>query len=296
MSDIKVLPISVVIPSLGGPTLQSCLHHIFHGSSIPAEVIVCLPPNFPISSVSSAHQAVRFVVSPASGQVHQRAFGFIQSTSPYVLQLDDDINLQSDALVSLFSAAQQSTTASAYGPIFIDIDSGDDWHSIPSGFIGFLENLYQTFVHFLPWGVNRMGKVSLSGFCWGVDPSRLNGEAYPVQWLAGGCVLTARNNLISNTPNLFPGKAFSEDLYFSFLRRRQGCSQYILPYAHAFTLREPRSFNLTSFGLEYMTRTRVVRRTRCSVLLFTYGFIVDIFRTGASSLILLISRLSSNHS
>ena len=285
MTTSSVIPLSVVIPSLGGASLLLCLRHLYGGSHLPSEVVVCLPPNVLPPRPLPIYPSLRFCNSPLRGQVQQRAYALSAVAYPFVMQLDDDIVLHPDALFQLFSALLQ-LKKSVVGPLFYDSVSGCDWHSLRSGLSRFLENVYQSLFHLLPWGVNRMGKVSLSSFCWGVDPTCIGSDPFPVDWLAGGCILTRRENVITSAPNLFPGKAYSEDLYFSFIRRGRGFAHYIIPQASAFTPRDRRSFRFQSLKSEFLTRFTLCRHMGCSPWLFVFGFLVGLLRTGLSFLCL----------
>lgn len=278
MSTSNIIPLTVVIPTLGGPSLLSCLQNLYAGSLLPSEVIVCLPPSVLAPRPLPPYPSLRFCNSPLVGQVHQRAYGLSLATYPFVMQLDDDIVLHSDALLHLFNALL-SVKDSVVGPLFYDSFSGSDWHSLHSGLPRFLESVYQSLFHFLPWGVNRMGKVSLSSFCWGVDPTCISNDPFSVDWLAGGCTLTRRENVITSAPNLFHGKAYSEDLYFSFLRRGLGLNHLIIPDALAYTQRDKRPFRFKSIKSEFVTRLTVCRHMGCSSPLFVFGFLVDLMRT-----------------
>ena len=291
MSVPSVLPVSVVIPSLARSSLTECLTALYSGSSIPSETIICLPPGVSYEPPPSC-TTIRVTNCPRSGQVYQRQHGLLEVASSYVLQLDDDILIQHDALRNLFRAAAFSPSRSAFGPVFYEADTGFSWHSMPNGLIGLLENLYQTLFHFLPWGIRRMGRVSQSSFCWGVQHDGSNIYPTPVDWLAGGCILYSKDLIVTDAPNFFSGKAYSEDLFYSYLRRRIDVSHYVVPGASVFTPRDHRSLNFFHIVSEYRTRFFVAKSMNCSTILFTYGFAADLVRSLFARLLFLTRRIA----
>lgn len=269
------LPISVVIPSLGRSTLHHCLNSLFSGTSIPCETIVCLPPS---ATFEYLHPTLTILNSTKTGQLHQRLHALLASSSPYILQLDDDMYLEPDCLVRLYATAVEMPFRSSFGPVYYDSSDGTCWHTFPTGITGFCESLYQSIFHLLPWGVDRMGKVSTSCFSWGVQPLASSTSPYPVEWLAGGCILYHREHIIYDVPSFFFAKAYSEDLYYSFLRRRDFISHYVVLTAGALTPRDCRSLRPSLLFQEYLTRLSVAKHIQCSPLLFTLGFLVDLLR------------------
>lgn len=152
MSQPTVLPITVVIPSIGGPSLLSSIASLYSGAAIPSQCLVCLPPNSPPLSQLSSYSSLEVLICPTKGQVQQRAVGLAEATQPFIMQLDDDICLKEDTLYKLYDAAASSLSPSAFAPTFLDTLSNKPWHSLPSGVLGFSENLYQSLIHLSPWG------------------------------------------------------------------------------------------------------------------------------------------------
>jgi glycosyltransferase involved in cell wall biosynthesis len=217
--------VSVVIATLGGAALARTIEQLNRGTVVPAEILICIP-EAEASRVSSLNVAnVRVVVTPCRGQVAQRAYGFSQVTSPWVLQVDDDIFLEPDCLEKLLGCLTGLRLA-AVGPTMVDFQTGQ-----PSRFMrpragSFANRLLFRVVN----GADgyQPGRISKSGVNMALaDDGR---PPYEVDWLPGGCMLHARENLVLKAFYPFPGKAYSEDLFHGALLHQRGvrlihCSQ-----------------------------------------------------------------------
>ena len=92
MNNSQLLPISVVIPTIGTRDLKPTIDSIFSGTYIPKEVLLCIPQNQPfILNKKYKKQNIRIIKCPEKGQVKQRIYGFENVNYDFVLQLDDDI-------------------------------------------------------------------------------------------------------------------------------------------------------------------------------------------------------------
>lgn len=278
MSTRRIVPVSAIIPSIGRNSLYTCLHHLLSGSSIPAQIIVSIPPDITLPYHETL-SSVSILTSPTRGQVYQRLHALQHASQAFILQLDDDVFLEEDTLDSLYDATSLANIPAVYGPTFYNSATGSAWHSFSAGPRLLIDNLYESLVHFLPWGTRRMGKVSISSYCWGVDPSLVTLPLVSVEWLAGGCVLCDRQFAIPYSPPIFNGKAFSEDLYFSYLRRLKGISHFVIPHASVFTPSPVRSLHFQDLLHEFRSRLLLVRSMNLSTSLFVLGFITDLVRS-----------------
>ena len=116
--------VSVVIPTLGGETLEKSIDHLNNGSLVPAEILICIPENIELTSSNLTHCNVRVVRCPERGQVAQRAFGFNKAINPLVLQVDDDIYLRPECLQNLVELLGQYADISV-GPKLYDEKTGE---------------------------------------------------------------------------------------------------------------------------------------------------------------------------
>ena len=74
----------------------------------------------------------------------------------------------------------------------------------------------------------KQGQVSLSGMPYGVDTDDLAlHDVIQTEWLAGGCVMHARQNLILWNFYPFSGKAYAEDIYHSYYLSEKGVKLYV---------------------------------------------------------------------
>ena len=68
------------------------------------------------------------------------------------------------------------------------------------------------------------GKIDKSGSPVGIDPGSEYKELFDVEWLAGGCVMHYRENLILGNIYPFKGKAYCEDIIHSYYLKSRGVS------------------------------------------------------------------------
>ena len=99
-----------------------------------------------------------------------------------------------------------------------------------------------------------------------MDPDSNPGTVYDVEWVPGGCVLHARQNLV--VENFYPhsGKAYCEDLYQSQRLSERGVSMRIAADAIAWiddprTERMPFAVWLRDLKADYRVRRHYVEET-----------------------------------
>jgi GT2 family glycosyltransferase len=216
--------ISVVIATLGGHTLRPTLRALNSGSLVPKEILVCIPADVIFDQTISDIENVTVINVPFRGQVAQRAFGFRQVKYEYVLQLDDDITVDYFCLERLLNAFDGLGPNLAISPVLIDRATGRSVYERSQSH-KFLYSLYF-------WLINgfegyQPGKVSKAGLAIGVDPAISRTQFVEVDWLAGGCVLNRRKNLVLEDFWARPGKAYCEDLLHSHLLRKAGVRLFI---------------------------------------------------------------------
>jgi glycosyltransferase involved in cell wall biosynthesis len=219
MSKNCDLALSVVIPTLGGPSLRETIEHLNRGTVVPQEILICVPEAEAQRKESFAFPNVKIIRTPCRGQVAQRACGFRQAKGDFVLQLDDDVHLRPDCLEELLSIVA-SGEAIAVGPKLHDSHTGR-YHSFLSP-SGARLTTYEKFIYRVINGAAgyQPGKIGTSGVNMGV-PDTLD-DWVNVDWLAGGCLLHRNKNLVLDAYYPFPGKAYAEDLFHSALLRKKG--------------------------------------------------------------------------
>ncbi len=218
------LPLSVVIATLGGQSLVPTINRLNQGSVRPNEILVCIPNGGAFTPDLSNYENVRIILTPCRGQVAQRAYGFRQAKYEFVLQLDDDMSVDSNCVELLLEAMQNLGPTAVVSPALINEATGRSVYECP-GNPKFLLNIYY-------WLMNgkygyKPGSIDKAGSAIGIDPSSTNTRFVEVEWLAGGCVLHRRINLVREDFWRRPGKAYYEDILHSHLLRQKGLNLFV---------------------------------------------------------------------
>ncbi len=209
----------MIIATLGSDSLFQTIETLKSGTVVPTEILVCVP----VENVSKVlHLEVgttRIVKTSFRGQVAQRCEGFVRASNPLVLQLDDDLLLDRFCLERLTETLLSLGPKVAVSPALLDMQTGESVYKKPVKHRAVLGLYY--------WLMNGSsgyapGKIDLSGSSVGVDPSVSGARLYDVEWLAGGCVLHRRENLVIE--NFWPlvGKAYYEDIVHSSILAANG--------------------------------------------------------------------------
>jgi len=205
-------PISIVIASLGGPELKSTLDSIYNQSIAPSEIIIVIPEECKVSIEISKLNAIRIINSKFKGQVIQRIIGFKEAAYEYVLQMDDDIQLEVSALELLYEQILLCDKNVTLAPMYYNINTKNPLYNIPYKKLNFLQKYLFGFKD-----ANKLyGKLTLCGTSYGVNPNYIDGKLIKVEWLPGGCIMHRRENLILESYFPYKGKAYCEDLIHSY--------------------------------------------------------------------------------
>ena len=211
--------VSVVIATLGGVLLKETIERLNKGSIIPNEILICIPEEDLIKVKEIEFFNVKIVNTRCRGQVAQRAVGFNKANYPYVLQLDDDIDVDESCIEELLKVISSNPNI-VVGPNLYDKSTGEyNSFLLPS------KNKLRLFNRLFYYAANgkngfQPGKISKSGINFGIPevPSRFDN----VDWLCGGCLMHRKKNLLLMNYYPFPGKAYAEDLFHSKLLRDNG--------------------------------------------------------------------------
>ncbi len=228
-------PISVIIPTLGGESLEETVEQLNRGTFVPLEILICIPEEEAFRVAHLSFSNVRVVKTQCRGQVAQRAVGFQQAQQPMVLQLDDDILLNEEALQSLVLELRRLGRGNALAPLYYDAVTRRCMHELKGGLSGWLDSLGAYVICGAPWGIKRMGVVTVIGLNYGVDSSYCGTQPFETQWLPGGCVLCFREDIIQESFFPYEGKAYCEDLIHAFLRIENSMRHWVIPSAHCLT-------------------------------------------------------------
>lgn len=227
MSQANVVPVTVVIPTLGGECLRATIEMLNRGSAVPREILVCIPADF-AQKVTSEWQNVSVVSTECKGQVAQRSVGFRKAGSPFVMQLDDDLLVAEDCVKFLLEAIQRHGSNAAVAPALIDRETGESIYKRPQRTppVDAAYNLLMNSTTAV-----AQGKVLKSGGAVGVDPKSDRREFYDVEWVPGGCVMHHKGNLILHDFFPFRGKAYCEDIIHSHHLTSRGVALFVEPRA-----------------------------------------------------------------
>lgn len=211
--------ITVVIPTLGGPSLKTTIETLNRGSIVPSEILVCIPAAEAHRVESLLHENVKVIVTESRGQVAQRAIGFRCASHDFVMQLDDDILLDERCMEFLLNALVALGPGAAVGPSFMSLATGASVYRKP--------DVNEAMLSFYYWLMNgragyQQGKIDKAGTLVGVDPGTAKTELVDVDCLAGGCVMYRRTELVLDDFYPFPGKAYYEDVAHCHHLRRKG--------------------------------------------------------------------------
>lgn len=216
--------ISVVIATLGGLSVQDTLQSILSGSLKPTEILLCIPEDHAGKLDHFASEIVRVIPTKVKGQVKQRAYGFTQARYGLVLQSDDDIAFGKDSLLNLAVYLTRLGRGNVIAPVYYTTDTDRCIHALQHGFT---KNIFDSLVCMAPWGKKKMGVVTPIGLNYGVDDSYCTQELFETGWLPGGCVLSFREELVTEDFFPFAGKAYCEDIFHSYYRKRKGLRLWV---------------------------------------------------------------------
>lgn len=211
--------VTVVIATLGGPSLKGTICSLNRGSVTPDEILVCIPEKEARKAEDLTSKNVKVIVTECRGQVAQRVIGFRNASHDFVMQLDDDMLLDEFCLENLVETLKECGSKTAVAPALMNLATGESAYKKP-GKNDILQCIYYWFMN----GGNgyRPGQVDLAGSGVGVDPAQSEKELFDVEWLAGGCVMHLRKNLILENYYPFTGKAYFEDIVHSYRLRQNG--------------------------------------------------------------------------
>lgn len=235
VSNKEILPVTVVIASLGGANLAKTIFILNKGCGVPAEIIVSIPGELFQSVVDlQMCQNIKIVNSNDRGQVLQRAIGLSMASNPYVLQMDDDVLFESGTLKSLVKVLIEKGEKNVIAPFYKLQLNGANSTKFLYGIKGFLLNCYYWLICGAFFGKKRCGSISTSGIGFGVLIEKHITMPIESEWLPGGAVICHRGDLIVDNYYPFLGKAYSEDLIHSILWRKNDVKLWTDPCSIAF--------------------------------------------------------------
>jgi hypothetical protein len=277
--------ISVVIATLGSQSLIDTIYSLNSGTILPNEILICIPKSFSKNVISYlVYENVVLLETEVSGQVAQRAIGFTQAKYDYVLQIDDDVILNSNCLEILVSTMSNNISKIAISPELRTLTTNLSVYRSSDSY--FKKFIIKPIYYFLINGTKLYspGTITSAGTQIGIDASSYDLKLIPTEWLPGGCVLHYKFNLIKY--NFYPntGKAYLEDLYHSFLLRRESVQLFIVKTAIA-KIVDPRDeiiFELNTFFRElykdYKARKYFIKLSNKSILRLHMYYFLEVIK------------------
>lgn len=135
------------------------------------------------------------------------------------MQLDDDIFVEQDCIKYLLETIIECGPRASVAPSLVNIATGDSVYKKSDR-----NPVVESIVY---WSMNgfsgyQPGKIDKSGTPIGVDANNLDLELVDIEWLAGGCIMHLKENLLIDNFYPFKGKAFGEDVIHSILLKNKG--------------------------------------------------------------------------
>jgi len=225
--------LSVIIPSLGHEVLYDVVNTLLLSNKSPDEIIICVPDLKLIDNKKFTNPKIVCIESKINCQVTQRILAFRASTKKYVMQLDDDIFVDENTISNLLNHCISLGKNYCFAPLYLKKNNNSNSFIHSYGFYfdnnikKILFNLFFYFFHSLPFGIKKLGKVSKCGVAFGVALKSENIDLIEVEWLPGGCVIQHRENFINENYYPLKGKAYTEDLIASHIRKLKNLKQFV---------------------------------------------------------------------
>ena len=267
--------IDVVIPTLHGKNLYKTIKSLNSGSLRPRKIICVYYYKFNFSILKKKFKNIYFVKSNIGNQVQQRIEGFKHVNSKYVLQLDDDIILEKNALLNLMKIKIKLGDKALVGPVFLDLNNNSIHNLESNKYI--LSNIYKYIICGANYGVKKIGTITSLGLAYGVN-SNIEKKIVKCQWLPGGCVLFSRNMLEKSYDKfILSKKSFCEDIFFSIQRTKKKFSHYTITNSLAYKKIDKSKFDFLAYKDEMKNRLFLLNYTKGNVIRFYIWVIFEFF-------------------
>ncbi len=277
--------ISVVIATLGNPTILDTINSLNSGTIFPDEILLCIPKSYSNNLISYSNiKNVKIIETEITGQVGQRAVGFLNAICDYVLQIDDDVVLEKNCLEILLLFMRKAQNSIAISPVLVTKNFNLSVYRSSRNFVK--KYFFKPIYYFLINGTKlyRPGTVTSAGTQIGIDPFSYQIEMIPTEWLPGGCVLHNKKNLILYNFYPFEGKAYLEDLYHSYFLSLKSIKFFIIKSAVA-KIVDPRDeiqYNLKKYFKElrkdYTARKYFIEMSKRNKLNLNIYYFLEILK------------------
>ena len=232
--------LTIVIASLATNLSHDWINQINTFANNGIRIIISIPPGIHLEDVykKGFSKKVNIINSDLLGQVNQRYFAHKYSTTKFIMNMDDDIYIDLNDIKILLVQYYKLPFKSCLAPKLFQSKKVNK----ESRLLILFKNIfiYSSFV------TPKSGSVARSSF---PVPYRYNiatsvKKYQEVDWLAGGILLLHRSDLIDYRYYKFRGKAYCEDLIFSFLIKNNGLRLYLATDIF-YTTKEKEYYNLS---------------------------------------------------
>ncbi len=282
MNKKKKLPISIVIPTLGHSKIKYCLKKIELSLHHPKEILIVVPKNnynkLKLMSQFYKKLNIKIILSKRKNQVFQRILGFKKCKFRYIMQLDDDVEIEKDCLFKLFSFIKGKQNI-AVAPKYINKFKLSKIYRKPDSV---LLKIYH-------WLINSSkgyspGCISLSGFNYSDESSESGFRTH--EWLSGGAIMHFKKNLILK--NYYPynfKRSYCEDILHSLILRNNRIKLLKLYTSKVYTPQSKKINNEVSIFLifknlfqEFLIRFYIVKKFNLSILRLFIFYLIYFLR------------------
>lgn len=204
--------VSVIIPTIGESFLKQTINCILEGTVVPDEILIVIPHEYneKLKNIKF-DQRVKILFSEKASQVYQRILGFNNASFDLVLQLDADILLDNNCIEELISAIKARD----------DICVSPRYKSDRNYKLTFIKKFF--FKKF----IEREKNFAYWDTWFSRNYFNFNDKLLKTKWLAGGCILHRKKNLILENYYNYEGKAYDEDLIHSFILSKKKIDLFV---------------------------------------------------------------------
>lgn len=233
-----------------------------------ADILICYPSACysPLQLIDNVH----YLSCPSLGQVAQRIFALRFVKTPYVIFIDDDIEINTSVFDKIISNHQSlaKPESSALGIVIkARIESQSILHSYNSFFYRLLSIVEGVSISSLM----RPGSLSPLMFN---KPHEYGHDYQPLaksDWISGGFIIFPYQYLDPNTSYYpFRGKAFSEDIYLSCHLSSNNVQLYYISNQYLLTNIISSSFALANFRAKFSLLSRSDLKFKHSRFILSY--------------------------
>lgn len=268
------MKISVVIPSLGGPSLSQLIKTLDKSYILPDEVVCVIPKKKKFLPPITNKIKINVIYTNFRNQVLQRIEGIKNTKYDLILQIDDDVVFNKYTLMNLYNAfIKKNKNTTIIGPVFLTKKKKLHYNYSR-------ENFFSELIKYIfcaaPFGKDKLGNITSLGCAFGINYSNRM-YLYPTEWLPGGCILYHKKNSISKFPIKYRGKSYCEDIIHSMIRRKKNLKHFVARDSKIMTDKiSYNNFNIKEIFNEFIARRSLLNYTKGNIFRFYIWCIFEI--------------------